>query len=438
MVLRTFSIPVEDIAPGVASVALYYPAATIPVAYEVAVVSLGSAAVLGFFCVLVAFSEAWQRILGAFPEPAARFIFGCGIASVVDPFFVLVENLANGRYGCAAKLEACRAAADSAAAAAVAAERAAAAAAAPDGIARAIAVPMGVSYTHCRCVDGDCFKLYSLFLRDEGSGIAGALLAALIYAVAIVLSLAALYAYALHVHFHGRVLDLYRRLHATDADWFVPHDLEVDAKELHWIAARAAQWVGPRGMRRRIVVCNFRREIAQVVPLRRKLTRLATGLKRAMSRGGKGSKAKSLRTLHKERSRAGTGLGGMYGGSASADGDGEITTHLAVYNERVDGARRLLRHFLRTPDGAIVEILGDAMLENHGALGDAEAKERWKAMQKVRRQLLFAAGTSQDPRKAVVAFTGSSIDANGNGSDDENGNDEPQAISERRRLLDAV
>ena len=105
---------------------------------------------------------------------------------------------------------------------------------------------------------------------------------------------------------------------------------------------------------------------------------------------------------------------------------------------RVDGARRLLRHFLRTPDGAIVEILGDAMLENHGALGDAEAKERWKAMQNVRRQLLFAAGAGQDPRKAVVAFTGISADVNDDGRGGENDNGEGERSTERRRLLDAV
>ena len=66
-----------------------------------------------------------------------------------------------------------------------------------------------------------------MFLRDEGTGLAGLLLTALLYAGTVVAGAAALYAYSLHVHLNGRVLDIYRRLHATDADSFVPHDLEV-------------------------------------------------------------------------------------------------------------------------------------------------------------------------------------------------------------------
>ena len=37
----------------------------------------------------------------------------------------------------------------------------------------------------------------------------------------------------------------------------------------------------------------------------------------------------------------------------------ETTTHIAVYKTALSGERSLVRHFLRTSDGAVVEVLGD-------------------------------------------------------------------------------
>jgi hypothetical protein len=34
----------------------------------------------------------------------------------------------------------------------------------------------------------------------------------------------------------------------------------------------------------------------------------------------------------------------------------EVTTHLAIYNLEIDGSKTLYRHFLRTPDGMIIEL----------------------------------------------------------------------------------
>lgn len=47
----------------------------------------------------------------------------------------------------------------------------------------------------------------------------------------------------------------------------------------------------------------------------------------------------------------------------------EVTTHLAIYYQDLDGSRRLYRHFLRNPDGAILEMFGDMVL-NFGAQYD--------------------------------------------------------------------
>ena len=37
----------------------------------------------------------------------------------------------------------------------------------------------------------------------------------------------------------------------------------------------------------------------------------------------------------------------------------EVTSHLALYTMQIDGARKLHRHFIKRPDGCIVEVFGD-------------------------------------------------------------------------------
>lgn len=47
------------------------------------------------------------------------------------------------------------------------------------------------------------------------------------------------------------------------------------------------------------------------------------------------------------------------GNSAGHQGHREITSHVSIYTIHLDGLRQLFRHFLRLPDGAIVEVFGD-------------------------------------------------------------------------------
>ncbi len=39
------------------------------------------------------------------------------------------------------------------------------------------------------------------------------------------------------------------------------------------------------------------------------------------------------------------------------DAKKEITTHVAIHTLHLDGLRELHRHFLRLPDGAIIEVI---------------------------------------------------------------------------------
>lgn len=66
-----------------------------------------------------------------------------------------------------------------------------------------------------------------------------------------------LYVFLLHVHLDGRMIDVYRRVHAPEDRFFVPHDFEVSAAELKWVVDRAKRWRGARGTTRKVAVCDY-------------------------------------------------------------------------------------------------------------------------------------------------------------------------------------
>lgn len=66
-----------------------------------------------------------------------------------------------------------------------------------------------------------------------------------------------LHQYLLHAHMNGRMIDIWRRLNASEQDFFVPHDLEVSAAELHYACQRAKRWRGAGGARREVILHDF-------------------------------------------------------------------------------------------------------------------------------------------------------------------------------------
>ena len=47
------------------------------------------------------------------------------------------------------------------------------------------------------------------------------------------------------------------RLHAPEADFFVPFDLEISNQELSFICSKAEQWRGEEGERRKVAVYDY-------------------------------------------------------------------------------------------------------------------------------------------------------------------------------------
>ncbi|KAK1173654.1 hypothetical protein AOXY_G3822 [Acipenser oxyrinchus oxyrinchus] len=169
----------------------------------------------------------------------------------------------------------------------------------------------------------DAAKLYWLFYRTQHSGTPGVIITVFLYIVILICSLTILYMYFLRLHNGGRMLDVFQRVQSEEARFFVPLDMEVSNQELSYIVKKAEQWRGINGERRKVAVYDY---IWTEDP----------------SVGDP-----SCDPQHRCET------------SGFADGHKEITTHVSIYTIHLSGLRNLYRHFLRLPDGAIVEVTGD-------------------------------------------------------------------------------
>jgi hypothetical protein len=269
--LRSLRIPVYDFTPLAYACTLKYVPDVLPNEVEIGEVLMGPVGVLGTFLVFVALSWLSQRTVGFFPEIPSRFIAYFGFAAVLDAPLIAIVDAAAGRYDCTQRFPACAA---------------------------------DIASPRCTCSDGDAWKLYNRFLAEEGSGVVGVILTVFMYIVVALVALFLLYWYLLHLHLNGRMVDLFRRLHAEEDRFTVPHDFETSPSELQWIVSRAQRWRGPRGTTRKVAVCDY----VLTDPL--------------------------------------------------DPGFREVTTHLIIYHAALDGKRELYRHFLRLPDGTLLEVFG--------------------------------------------------------------------------------
>ncbi|XP_038052469.1 uncharacterized protein LOC119725181 [Patiria miniata] len=162
----------------------------------------------------------------------------------------------------------------------------------------------------------DAAKLYYLFQQTHGTGLMGILMTVPIYLFLMFFAAVVFYMYFLRLHNNGRMLDIFHRLHAKQEEFFLPYDLEISNQELAYICKKAEQWRGEEGERRKVGVYDYIWEEEDV--------------DEDTLDGEKGGKSKQ-----------------------------EITTHVSIHTLHLDGLRELHRHFLRLPDGAIVEVFGE-------------------------------------------------------------------------------
>ncbi|XP_046496959.1 uncharacterized protein LOC124227108 [Equus quagga] len=170
----------------------------------------------------------------------------------------------------------------------------------------------------------DAAKLYWAFVRSMQSGILGVTLTVLLYILLVIISSLILYLYCLRLHNDSWIVDAFQRIHSEETKFFVPYDAEISNQELSYIVKRSEQWRGISGERRKVAVYDYIWK--------------SHGIKSSIS-------SCDLQHLNEI--------------SESALGPGDITSHVSIYNVYPSGFQELYRHFLRLPDGAIVEVFGD-------------------------------------------------------------------------------
>ncbi|KAK7091940.1 uncharacterized protein [Littorina saxatilis] len=183
---------------------------------------------------------------------------------------------------------------------------------------------------HDTAVDpiGDFAKLYWHFYRSQGSGLAGVFIPLFLYTCTAFIASSILYMYFLRLHNNGRMLDVFWRLHGEEVHFFLPYDLEMSNQELNHVCRHAEQWRGEEGERRKVAVYDY---VWEEEELDEDVWDTAHG----------GHVTEEERQEVKERLRK------------------EVTTHVSIHSLHLDGLRDLHRHFLRLPDGAVVEVFGD-------------------------------------------------------------------------------
>ncbi|XP_054622147.1 uncharacterized protein ofcc1 isoform X3 [Dunckerocampus dactyliophorus] len=167
---------------------------------------------------------------------------------------------------------------------------------------------------------GDAAKLFWHFRRVDQSGAAGVIITVFLYAVIFLLSITIVCIYLLRFHNDGRMLDVYQRLTAKEGTYFLPQDLELSNQELSYIVKKAEQWRGFNGERRKVAVYDY------------------------------------IWTAEDPLAGSATAIDDP---RTSPPPEGETSTHVAVYTLYVSGLKQRYRHFLRQPDGAIIEVIGD-------------------------------------------------------------------------------
>ncbi|XP_068565345.1 uncharacterized protein [Cebidichthys violaceus] len=168
---------------------------------------------------------------------------------------------------------------------------------------------------------GDAAKLYWHFYRVDQSGAAGVIVTLFLYAVLFLLSVTILSINILRFHNDGRMLDVFQRLTARDGTYFLPQDLELSNQELSYVVKKAEQWRGFNGERRKVAVYDY--------------------------------------IWTAEDPLAGAAAPTDLPREGAALPEGETSTHVAVYTLYLSGLKQRYRHFLRQPDGAIIEVIGD-------------------------------------------------------------------------------
>jgi hypothetical protein len=150
--------------------------------------------------------------------------------------------------------------------------------------------------------DSEILKLYNFYFVATKSGLIGVFITIFMYFAFLVFNGFLLYVHLVFLHMQGRIIDLFNRLTSDITQFFVPHDMEVSARYLRWILLKAKR-ENKENMEnpKRVSITTYN-----------------------MSEKGKNPK---------------------------------LMSHICIFKQRKDEEKMILyRHFLRTPNGSIIEL----------------------------------------------------------------------------------
>eukprot|EP01137_Pigoraptor_chileana_P024220 Opistho-2@91791 len=306
--LQSRKIPVATFKFLAYSTVLLYQGDLLPTSDHIAIFCVGPLFVALIFVLLVGVVYVSQRTVRTFPNLGCRLVLAFGIASILDPILICIVDTAMQRYKNEGEMI------------------------------------------------GDAFKLYWHFDEEQGSGLVGIFLTVFIYACDMFLGCVLCYVYFLKWHLNGRMLDVYHRLHGEPGDFFVPNDMEISNQELRYICTKAEQWRGEQGERRKVIVNDHIYEEEDAHDREGDARDAPNAPTATTGAQAKASTARQTATKASEDGRKRREKDKLF---AQAQPKREVTTHVSIYTLYLDGSKELYRHFLRLPDGAIVEVFGD-------------------------------------------------------------------------------
>uniref|UniRef100_M0RD45 Orofacial cleft 1 candidate 1 n=1 Tax=Rattus norvegicus TaxID=10116 RepID=M0RD45_RAT len=213
----------------------------------------------------------------------------------------------------------------------------------------------------------DAAKLYWMFLRIKQPAILGALMTVVVYSLLFVISSLSLYLYCLRVCSDSWVLDAFQRIHSEESKFFLPHDLELSNQELSHIVKRSAQWRGIHGERRKVAVHDY--------------------ICKSHDTESNESSCDPQQQDETLESAVGT------------------TSHISVCTVYPNGFQELYRHFLRLPDGAIIEVFGDISALRFVPSEVIPAVEKHiREMDTVQREIFASAQEEGEVSKQALGF----------------------------------
>lgn len=252
LLLSSMKVPILNFEALPYTVLIEYSIDNIDVSVEAMVFAWGTGMNLFILLFFVLALYAMQKTLYFTPDLASRFVFCWGIATILDPYLTFVIDLLIG--------------------------------------------------WNTNVWTGDMFKLYNMFVLQDGSGLIGIFVSVVILLVLFLLSVGIFYLYLLRIHMNGRMLDVHYRLNNGSRYFYTPNDMEVSLATLQWVVEAAKIWSDRKGTKMKIATTKY---IVRdpIVPE-----------------------------------------------------FNDVTIHIGIYRQTLEGERELHRHFVRKNDGTICEI----------------------------------------------------------------------------------